>query len=330
VTATESFLQWLIAAATKLRFLLSPAIRLSAYCLRSRYESALREKDPHLRATELKRLAALRRKIHPPHESYLVEARLDADVPLMVNICDADADIYYGVGFEHSELAVVKHFVRSGETFFDVGANIGVYTVLASRLVGSGGRVHAFEPLTRVREVLQRNVELNNATNVVLNAVAVGEKIGEEDLFVNMQSGLTSLGRTNRGEVVGVQKVPIWTLDDYANRAGVHSIDFLKIDVEGYEGHVLRGAANLISSSPDLIVLSELARKNFTPLGFSINAVIDWMRDRGFDAWMVATDVPMLRSVPQSLEKYPFQNFLFMRRQNSKYPLLEESMNVAG
>jgi FkbM family methyltransferase len=330
VTATESFLQWLIGAATKLRFLLSPAIRLSTCYLRSRYDIALREKDPHLRATELKRLAALRRKVHPPHESYLVEARIDGDIPLMVNICDADADIYYGVGFEQSELAVVKHFVQIGETFFDVGANIGVYTLMAARLVGGDGRVHAFEPLTRVRDVLQSNIELNRASNVVLNTAAVGEKQGEEDLFVNRQSGLTSLGRTNRGEVVGVQKVPIWTLDHYAERAGIDSIDFLKIDVEGYEGHVLRGAAKLISNSPGLVVLSELASKNFTPLGFSINAVIDWMRDRSFEVWMVATDIPILRPVPQNLDKYPFQNFLFMRRHNRKYHLLDESITVAG
>jgi FkbM family methyltransferase len=320
----ESFLILFARLAGVFRLLMPAAIRLSMVYLRRKYRLAFLVNDPSARAEALRHLAVLRQKVHPPAETCLVDVRVDDDIPMKMNVCQQYCgDIYYGVGFEQGEVLFVKNIVGAGDVFFDIGANVGVYTLLASRLVGGNGRVHAFEPLADAFALLKKNVESNRAGNISLNSAAVGEAVGEMDLYVNTQAALTGLGRTNRGTLLGVQKTPVWTLDHYARQSNVREANFLKIDVEGFEGHVLRGAADLLSASPDLVVMSELAQKNFEPLGFSVKEVVDWMQGLGFEAWMIRNDGLKLERVTAGSSHYPFQNFVFARRENKKYALLE-------
>jgi FkbM family methyltransferase len=320
----EMFLRLLNKLAERARFLTPLSIKLSIQYLQKKYKTAFLENDPEVKAYKLRYLALLRQKLHPSKENFIVTAKIDGEFPIRVNICQQYCgDIFYGVGFEQDELNIVKRLVGIGDTFFDVGANIGVYTLVASRLVGEKGSIHAFEPSVDTFALLRENVELNHAKNVKLNPVAVGSEVGEVDLFINVQSALSGLGRTNRGTVLGVQKVPLWTLDDYAKRLGVSSIDFLKIDVEGFEGHVLRGAPELLSNSPNIIVMCELAKKNFEPLGFSVRDVLVWMRKIGFEAWMISNNQLKLEQVNLNDDKYPFHNFIFSRHENKRYGMLK-------
>lgn len=320
----ESFLVFFVRLAGAFRLLMPAAIRLSMAYLRRKYRLAFLVNDPAKHAEALRHLAGLRRKIHPPAATFLVDVRIHFGIPMRMNVCQQYCgDIYYGVGFEQGELALVEKLVSPGGTFIDVGANVGVYTLLASRLVGAGGRVHSFEPHNDAFALLKMNVGLNHAENVNLNPIAIADAVGEMDLYMNAQSALTGLGRTNRGVLSGVQKVPVWSLDHYARQANVSEADFLKIDVEGFEGHVLRGAQALLSASRNLIVISELAKKNFEPLGFSVKEVVDWMQGLGFEAWMIRNDGLKLERVTGVSSHYPFQNFVFARRENKKYDLLK-------
>lgn len=320
----EFFLRSFARLAGVLQFLTPISIGLSIKYLQRKYQEVFLENNAEERGHKLHHLVLLRKKLHPPTGEFIVDVKIGGDVKLKVNICQQYCgDMYYGVGFEQDELDLVKRFVDFGDVFIDVGANIGVYTLVASRLVGENGQVHAFEPLSAAYGLLQENVKLNRAENVRLNRVAVGDTVGEVDLYVNAQAALTGLGKTNRGLLLDVQKVPIWTLDDYSRRFGIQSIDFLKIDVEGFEGHVLRGAEKLIANSPNLIIMSELANKNFVPLGFSVKDVVKWMRDIGFEVWMIRNDGMGLQYVQPGSDKYLFQNFVFIRRVNEKYDLLK-------
>jgi FkbM family methyltransferase len=321
----EIVLRFLTNLAMQVRFLMPVVMNLSMYYLTKKYRKAFLEKNQVEGAYQLRHLALLRQKLHPPTESFIVDVKVNNVIPLQVNICQQYCgDLYYGIGFEKDELNLVRKFVRAGDMFFDVGANVGIYTLAASRLVGDEGQVHSFEPLINTFDLLKRNVDLNHAQNVHLNPVAVGDIVGEVNLYVNAQSAFTGLGRTNRGSLLDVQKVPVWTLDHYAEREGIQSIDFLKVDVEGFEGHVLRGAAELLLRSPKLIVMSELAKKNFEPLGFSVKEVIDHVRGLGFEVWMIRNGGKGLQYIPSNSFSYPFQNFIFMRRSNEKYSLLKD------
>jgi len=320
-----SFLKRLFVLAQAYRFLMPFAIWLSKLYIEAWYGKVLRleAQDPQ-RSDELRRLMKLRRTLQPPTEQYQVDIYIE-NMPVRANLCqEYCGNIYYGVGFEQSELALAREFIADNNTIFDVGANIGVYTLLASQLIGKGGRVHSFEPLPDVNTLLHFNVSRNHCKNVTVNQVAVGDQNGVVQIFINAQNALSSLGNTHRGNVVDIKTVKMLTLDSYAESVGISRVDFLKIDVEGFEGHVLRGAAKLLDASPDLIVMSELAKKNFAPLGFSIDETLNWMRARGFEIWMVGDHSLELHPTFSIKNEYPFQNFLFIRPSNPKYHLVKK------
>jgi FkbM family methyltransferase len=232
---------------------------------------------------------------------------------LEVNVCEqVGADLYYGVGFEEVEARLVQRLVSPGARVFDVGANIGYYATLFAQLAGEKGRVHAFEPAPSTHAQLAANVERNGPKNVTLNQAAVSDAAGEMNLYLNRESALTSLGQTGRGKTVGTASVKVVTLDTYAAERGITAIDFLKIDVEGYEPKVLAGARELLQRSTGVVVMCELAAKNFRPLGFSVAETIGFMHSLGFDAWEIVLESPaQLRRVETIVEEFPNQNFLF-------------------
>jgi FkbM family methyltransferase len=145
---------------------------------------------------------------------------------------------------------IYPYLLRHGDTFIDGGAHIGYLTLLASSCVGASGAVHAFEPVSRTHDALTRNVARNRATNVRLNKVALGPRAGTLDLELPIDpegEGILAWGATaiqaGRGSV---ERVPMTTLDAYAERAKLRSIRVLKLDLEGAELGALEGARDLL------------------------------------------------------------------------------------
>jgi FkbM family methyltransferase len=136
--------------------------------------------------------------------------------------------------------------LRPGMTFWDVGAHVGFFTVLAARLVGADGHVHAFEPVEENRRRLEAAVERNGCGNVTIHPVALSSARGEAVIHAQDSSATWSL--TGEGEGV---TVPTETLDSL----GIPPPDLVKIDAEGVELEVLRGGAELLSEvRPPLVV----------------------------------------------------------------------------
>ena len=142
--------------------------------------------------------------------------------------------------------------LRPGDTFFDIGANVGYYSLLASRMVGPSGRVIAFEPLLDNLEHLSRHVRLNQLTNTDVLGVACSDSSG----IVTFARGANgALGRIAENGSGGDMLVPALTLDDFHARTGlVPSV--MKIDVEGAELRVLTGGQALLDKSHPRIFLS--------------------------------------------------------------------------
>lgn len=149
-----------------------------------------------------------------------------------------------------------RRLVRSGDTVFDIGANIGLVTMLLSRLVGSNGKVFAFEPNPPSFTALSAAVDRNRATNVELQKLALGAHCEERDLSIPIgNAGAASLRpavSTNGGSKT---RVSVRTLDEFVAERGVNQIQFMKIDVEGFESEVLRGSTRVLDSiRPDVIL----------------------------------------------------------------------------
>jgi len=156
--------------------------------------------------------------------------------------------------FDHSyEPLATKLFqslVKEGMTVVDIGANIGYYTILASKLVGQDGLVYAFEPEARNFADLMGNINLNQSHNVIPLYKAVSDKYGSLPLYVSeTESGEHSLVRCESRNDVKPVLVQTVALDDTIKKA-----DFIKLDVEGHEYQSLEGAKQILSSRPILLI----------------------------------------------------------------------------
>lgn len=249
-----------------------------------------RNLPPSSRMLPQRILHTFRRLTHPllKHSPRFATVRLEHFV-LRVNLCETiGGNLYYGVpNADDFDRNIMSQLVHEGDVCIDVGANMGLYTLTLSSLVGESGVVHAFEPEPRAFETLSHNVSLNGRTNIVLNQVAVSNESGSATLYDTNESGLAGLGKTSRGSGVGEIAVPLTTIDEYASSKRIPRVDCMKIDVEGYEGHVLRGAQSLLQREKELVVITELDEKNFRELGFPVQDVILYLSDLGYEGWFM-------------------------------------------
>lgn len=144
----------------------------------------------------------------------------------------------------------LRQRIRPGQIALDIGANIGVWVVQLAAMVGAGGRVFAFEPNPRSREMLSFHIRLNHLdsfTQVV--PAAVGSMNGEAVLFAANTDGMSRIGEPNPllSKIAKPITVQVVTLDHWCRENAVQP-DWLFVDVEGFEEHVLAGGIQLIQA----------------------------------------------------------------------------------
>jgi FkbM family methyltransferase len=149
-------------------------------------------------------------------------------------------------------------------TVVDVGANVGLYTAVAMHHIGSNGRIIAFEPHREsagfLAETVRANAALcgNKCPQVDIVEVAAAAFEGEASLFCNPENkGDNRLYASNLTPDSGALPVHAKTVDSVLRDHQIATIDFLKLDVQGYEREVICGAMNTLRNSPNVIVLSE-------------------------------------------------------------------------
>ena len=158
----------------------------------------------------------------------------------------------FGENYE-PELAILERFLSPGKTFIDAGANFGIYTMVASKLVGQAGQVIAFEPTAESFSVLRQNIALNGLTNVRAVQGALSDKEGTAWLHYGTDPVRNSLGKDPSADAGG-EYVATDSLDNVLQRAGVKRVDVIKMDVEGAEELVLRGANKVLTSMRPVII----------------------------------------------------------------------------
>lgn len=147
-------------------------------------------------------------------------------------------------------------------TVLDIGANSGVFTLAAA--VAGAGRIHAFEPVPRIHRILDTNVELNGMTNVVCSPMAIGDQIGDAEIFDPGGGAPTSasisatFANTHFGSSIASYRVPVTTIDQYCAQLEIFDVDLVKIDVEGHEEFVLKGMQEMVRTSQPAILMEVL------------------------------------------------------------------------
>jgi len=162
--------------------------------------------------------------------------------------------------YEPAKHALIRRHLRPGMTFIDVGANKGDFTLLAARLAGNTGRVISIEPEPGNHSILQRSIALNHYSNITVLQLALSERDGTAYLKIGSTSGAHTLSPEFRGLLKTVP-VPTRTLDAVVAEQQLPSVDMIKIDVQGLELDVLRGAAETLRANPRIILLLDLPKQ---------------------------------------------------------------------
>jgi FkbM family methyltransferase len=155
----------------------------------------------------------------------------------------------------------LAELIEPGQTVYDVGANIGFFTILCSRLVGPTGKVYAFEPIPENLVTLRHNIALNNLTNVIVVEQALSASTGTAEMFVSPWSAFHSLNvdgaskRENHGPDGGQITVETVTLDEFVQGEGVSAPDLIKLDVEGAELLVVAGMRETLRTVQPLLLV---------------------------------------------------------------------------
>ncbi|WP_162247204.1 MULTISPECIES: FkbM family methyltransferase [unclassified Caulobacter] len=187
-------------------------------------------------------------------------------------------------GLEPGTGDVLRRLVQPGMTVADVGANIGLLTLLMAWATGPEGKVVAFEPEAIPRSNLEKMKHLNGLSWVEVRDQAVGEKAGRLTFHVSDIIGHSSLYALPEAEEARTVEVEVVRLDDVAP---AKRMDVVKIDVEGAELDVLAGMSGVIAKNPDLAIVAEFGPEHLKRVGQTPAQWFKAFADAGFKAYVI-------------------------------------------
>lgn len=218
-------------------------------------------------------------------------------------------------GFEKEETDFLQIFLNEGDTFIDIGANVGLFTLLAAKKVGSKGSVICFEPAPITFERLTENVELNNFRNIDFRNIGLSDEIGELTFHIsdNGFDAWNSFAKSTDNNLAKSIIVPTSTLNFELKNVDKSKIKLIKIDVEGWEKFVLRGGRDLfIEFNPAVMV--EFTEVNTFNAGYPVYEIYDLMESFGY-SWYIIKDGNLVKEAKKI--HYPYNNLIAMKN-NSK------------
>ncbi|MDR3678101.1 MAG: FkbM family methyltransferase [Acidobacteriota bacterium] len=190
--------------------------------------------------------------------------------------------VEFNLMLEDEILRLVLPCLHSGDVFLDVGANIGIFTILSALVVGEKGKVMAFEPETHNFEMLERNISVNSLKNVAAFKAALGEENSKGQLFVDRPAASLMPSEIAPKEGESVESVEIVNGDDFRRTHGLPYPRVVKIDVEGFEYVVLRGLRETLSNPATELVVCEV-HPYLLPKGTTQAMITEFMAALGFD-----------------------------------------------
>ena len=143
--------------------------------------------------------------------------------------------------------------IKENDVVLDIGANIGYYVLVESHLVGKRGKVYGVEPVWDNFKLLEKNVKLNNLSNVATFQLAFGENNKQAEIFVSDKSNLCSMNKEAvGGEIMGLQNVTVMTVDEFVKDKSPPT--FVRMDVEGYEYEIIKGMSNTLKGRINILL----------------------------------------------------------------------------
>lgn len=225
--------------------------------------------------------------------------------PFTVNLHDTivSFEILVYRKWQPLETMLYERLIRPGDFVIDVGANIGFFTVLFAELAGSGGRVLAIEPEPNNARLLRKNVEQRGiAPAVTIAQTAVGSEPGTATLYVAASGNLgdNRMYFTEERHGLAASKdrqttdVPMTRVDDLVR--DWPRVDFIKMDIQGFEGHALAGMHDALTRNSDLLLFTEFFPFGMRAAGSDPMRFLNDLRGYGFEIWeTLPGDRPLAR-----------------------------------
>jgi len=183
--------------------------------------------------------------------------------------------------FEYDTLELYQNNINKGATIIDIGANVGLFSLLGSELIGPNGKVLAIEPSKQVFDCFNKNIELNNLKNII----AVNVALGEEEGFISMsypnkkdKEKNDAYGFIDTSKVGDVKCV---VLDQFIKKHDIAKIDVIKIDVEGAELLCLKGAKEILKRDKPVIIF-EAFEPYCKRFGYQLYDLLAFLKNYGY------------------------------------------------
>lgn len=173
--------------------------------------------------------------------------------------------------------------VEENSVIFDVGANIGYYTVQFSEI--SDGEIYAFEPMDYQYRTLQKNLELNSLTNIHPVKKIVSNTNGSEKIYFSGMENTAASSLVNKTDQY--EEIQCITLDDFCKDNEIEAIDLIKIDVEGYELKALKGLQSMLKNQKISHLFIEIVEKHLNSAGTSAKEVCSYLESHNYTAFSV-------------------------------------------
>lgn len=264
------------------------AEKLNAF--RSKIATSLTKVRPIELALFLKFLLAIRRSEHEIGEFKLW---VDPASNFGKRVLDAG-------NYEPEVTGMLREVLKPGDTFVDVGANEGWFSLCASKVVGPEGVVVSVEPQRRLWDVLLKNFDLNQISNYRLVRSGLGRQDGVATLFLHpsINSGSSTVVADGRRRHFPKQQIPLITLDHLFEIEGLSKAKLLKIDCEGFEFEVLQGATRILAEHLVTHLYIEVHHSQLQKMGRSAEDLEMLLRSNGYVPTRIAN--VSLWTIPES------------------------------
>jgi FkbM family methyltransferase len=211
--------------------------------------------------------------------------RLETEHKLYVDLSDhLGKAVYFFGDLDPKVTWAFQRLLRPGDVVLDIGANVGLMAVIAAGLVGPTGKVHAFEPQPSAVNLLRKSIYLNGLHQIEVHEVALGSADGRVQLFIpEGNAGRASITRRDRcGREI---MVSVRHAGDYLSSLNLSGVRLMKLDIEGYEGEVIRAARDFLDRQAPGFLLFEI---NDYSLPFSDQSIIQDLWGLGYHLYEIA------------------------------------------
>ena len=213
----------------------------------------------------------------------------DGSIRLQVRLDEhMGSQVFWYGSYSLEILRVLERIIVPGMTVIDAGANIGEVSLFVAKRVGPGGRVYSFEPVAELTDRLRRHVSMNGFDNIEVVQSGLSDRAGQAEIYGpaepfrdgTQHAGLSTLyANSQRGRSLGT--IPLTTLDEFVEMRHLPRLDLVKVDVEGAELPVLRGArAVLAEHRPWLVV--EVQQETSEAAGYDQREILAFLGTFGY------------------------------------------------